>query len=642
MMNDQNLSRRQSIAKIGRLGLLLSFVLALSALVVLFGTILDKTAGYTVTKFAVDPKSVSSKELPELNEAELVRILQDQLSTGAFDNLLVEELDKQDPASRTNLVEAALRSPAESTVSDVPLDQLSTLEITQEIIETRLGTERIDSLLEQQLSTAQPEVLAAFIREQFLSPVTESDLTDGRTLDALELDELLTIINERFTDAQLSKYDVSELANDEQSRVVDVIRAELVGQADETSILGKPLAEGTREELADYLRGRLTEETFRAQKGMFVAEVSTPEELINIVRAELLQPVDPAVFSPNKPIAQLSSTEIATLARANLDDDRRAQVYAAALGQLGRESLRQRVENDVLLPSVARSWGLFESLLNRQGVEAAAAQAYPGVPIEWRNWVRPELLSMSMSSRAELSGIRTALFGSLWLLLLTILIALSLGVGAAIYLEEFAGSSRLSNLIQLNIYNLAGIPSIIYGMLGLTVFVRALGDIAGITSGAAFGLGDGSGRTILSAALTMALLILPLIIVNAQEALRAVPSTLREAAYGIGLTKLQTLWHHVLPSALPGILTGTILAMSRAIGETAPLIVVGASTFIALDPNGPFSRFTVLPIQIYKWTTLPDATFLNVSAAAIIVLLIMLVSLNLTAILLRNRFRKQL
>jgi phosphate transport system permease protein len=642
MMNDQNLSRRQSIAKIGRLGLLLSFVLALSALVVLFGTILDKTAGYTVTRFAVDPKSVSSKELPELNEVELVRILQDQLSTGAFDNLLVEELDKQDPASRTNLIEAALRSPAESTVSDVPLDQLSTLEITQEIIETRLGSERIDSLLEQQLSAAEPEVLAAFIREQFLSPVTESDLTNGRTLDALELDELLTIINERFTDAQLSKYDVSELANDEQSRVVDVIRAELVGQADEASILGKPLAEGTREELADYLRSRLTEETFRAQKGMFVSEVSTPEELINIVRAELLQPIDPAVFSPNKPIAQLSSTEIATLARANLDDDRRAQVYAAALGQLGRESLRQRVENDVLLPSVARSWGLFESLLNRRGVEAAAAQAYPGVPVEWRNWVRPELLSMSMSSRAEFSGIRTALFGSLWLLLLTILIALPLGVGAAIYLEEFAGNSRLSNLIQLNIYNLAGIPSIIYGMLGLTVFVRALGDIAGITSGAAFGLGDGSGRTILSAALTMALLILPLIIVNAQEALRAVPSTLREAAYGIGLTKLQTLWHHVLPSALPGILTGTILAMSRAIGETAPLIVVGASTFIALDPNGPFSRFTVLPIQIYKWTTLPDATFLNVSAAAIIVLLIMLVSLNLTAILLRNRFRKQL
>ncbi len=179
-------------------------------------------------------------------------------------------------------------------------------------------------------------------------------------------------------------------------------------------------------------------------------------------------------------------------------------------------------------------------------------------------------------------------------------------------------------MIQINIYNLAGIPSIIYGMLGLTMFVRTLGDLMGITSGAVFGVSDTNGRTILSAALTMALLILPLIIVNTQEAMRAVPSTLREAAYGIGLTKLQTIWHHVLPSALPGILTGAILAMSRAIGETAPLIVIGASTFIAVDPNGPFSKFTALPIQIYKWTSLPDETFLNVSAAAIVVLLAVL------------------
>lgn len=253
-----------------------------------------------------------------------------------------------------------------------------------------------------------------------------------------------------------------------------------------------------------------------------------------------------------------------------------------------------------------------------------------------------EFLTQVMSSRAEESGIRTALLGSLWMLMLTILIALPIGVGAAIYLEELAGKSRLSQLIQINIYNLAGIPSIIYGMLGLTLFVRTLGDLMGITSGAAFGVSDTNGRTILSASLTMALLILPLIIVNTQEAIRAVPSTLREASYGIGQTKLQTIWHHVLPSALPGVLTGTILAMSRAIGETAPLIVIGASTFIAVDPNGPFSKFTVLPIQIYKWTSLPDETFRNVAAAAIVVLLVVLVSLNLSAILLRNKFRKRM
>jgi phosphate transport system permease protein len=641
-VSTDNLPRRQAIARIGRTGLFLSLVVALLALLVLFGTILDKTAGYTVTKFAVDPKTVSAKAIEELNEAELVRVLQDNLSTGAFDNLLVAELDRRDPAARLALVNSALQAPPESTLSAVPLDELAPLEIVQDVIETRLGPERVDALIQQQVETAQTDVLASFIRDQFLKPVSESELTGGRELESLELDELLTIINERFTDVQLAKYDISELANDEQSRVIEVIRSELVGQADETSILGKPLTEGTREELAAYLNDRFAEETFRSQKNVFLAEIAPQQVLVDVARTELLQSVEPSTFSPDKPINGLTSTEIASLSRANLDVDRRVQLYAAAMTPIGRDALRARVENDVLLPSVARSWGLFESLFSRSAIEAEAAAAYPGTPLEWRSWVRPELISLSMSSRAEFSGIRTALFGSLWLLILTILIALPLGVGAAIYLEEFAGKSRLSNLIQLNIYNLAGIPSIIYGMLGLTVFVRLLGDLAGITSGAAFGLGDGSGRTVLSAALTMSLLILPLIIVNAQEALRAVPSTLREAAYGIGLTKLETLWHHVLPSALPGILTGTILAMSRAIGETAPLIVVGASTFIALDPNGPFSKFTVLPIQIYKWTSLPDATFLNVSAAAIIVLLVLLVTLNLTAILLRNRFRKQL
>jgi phosphate transport system permease protein len=641
-MQSNNLPRRQAIASAGRTGLFLSLVFALLALVVLFGTIVDKTAGYTVTKFSVDPATVAPKDIADLNETELVRVLQNQLSTGAFDNLFVAELDKLDATGRMTLVNRALQAPPDSAISDVPLGDLTSLELVQDVIGARLGPERVQSLLDERLAAADPPAMAGFIRAQFLQPVSESDLTGGRTLEQLELDELLTIINERFSEAQFSKYDVSELANEEPARIIEVIRSELVGQADETSVLGKPLDEGSTEELSAFLRDRFTEETYAVQKNLFVAENTPAENLVAIVRAELLRPVDAAAFSPDKSIAQLSSTEIATLARANLDDDRRTSLYATALSPLGAAALRTRVENDVLLPGVAKSWGLFESLLSPGRVAAEAGREYPGVALEWRNWLRPQLLGMTMSSRAEFSGIRTALFGSLWLLILTIAIALPIGVGAAIYLEEFAGKSRLSNLIQLNIYNLAGIPSIIYGMLGLTVFVRAFGDLAGITSGAAFGLGDGSGRTVLSAALTMALLIMPLIIVNAQEALRAVPSTLREAAYGIGLTKLQALWHHVLPAAFPGILTGAILAMSRAIGETAPLIVVGASTFIAVDPNGPFSRFTVLPIQIYKWSSLPDATFLNVAAAAIVVLLIVLISLNLTAILLRNRFKTRL
>jgi phosphate transport system permease protein len=178
------------------------------------------------------------------------------------------------------------------------------------------------------------------------------------------------------------------------------------------------------------------------------------------------------------------------------------------------------------------------------------------------------------------------------------------------------------------------VPSIIYGMLGLAIFVRALGPL---TSGAVFGVSDSNGRTLLSASLTMALLILPVIIINAQEAIRAVPGSLRQASYGLGGTRWQTVWSHVLPAALPGILTGAILGVSRLVGETAPLIVVGASTYIVSDPSGPFSKFTVLPILIYNWTTRPQAEFRNLAAAAILLLLALLLTMNAAAVILRNR-----
>ncbi|MEK6221153.1 MAG: ABC transporter permease subunit, partial [Chloroflexota bacterium] len=180
-------------------------------------------------------------------------------------------------------------------------------------------------------------------------------------------------------------------------------------------------------------------------------------------------------------------------------------------------------------------------------------------------------------------------------------------------------------------------PSIIYGMLGLSIFVRGMETI---TSGAFFGYADAAtanGRTLLSAGLTLGLLILPLIIINSQEAIKAVPSTIKQASVGLGATTWQTIWHHVLPSALPGILTGAILSISRAIGETAPLVVVGASTFIKIDPDSIFSKFTTLPIQIYQWTARPQEEFRSIAAAAIIVLLIMLLSMNAVAVILRNR-----
>jgi len=224
------------------------------------------------------------------------------------------------------------------------------------------------------------------------------------------------------------------------------------------------------------------------------------------------------------------------------------------------------------------------------------------------------------------AGIKSALVGTIWVIGLTVLFAFPLGLGAAIYLEEYAPQNWLTRLLQLNLANLAGVPSIVYGILGLALFVRAL----------AFE------RSILSGALTLALLILPIIIITSQEAIRNVPPFIREASYALGATRWQTVFKTVLPSALPGILTGTILALSRAIGETAPLIMIGALAFVAFTPRGIYDSFTVLPIQIFNWTSRPQEEFRHLAAAAIIVLLIVLLALNALAIFLRFRYQKKI
>ncbi|NPV77204.1 MAG: phosphate ABC transporter permease PstA [Anaerolineae bacterium] len=288
---------------------------------------------------------------------------------------------------------------------------------------------------------------------------------------------------------------------------------------------------------------------------------------------------------------------------------------------------------------IVKSWSLSASLFQKDRILAEKAQRYPNAKLEFKAWLNPGFLERTMSSRPELAGVRTALKGSLLLIFTTIISALPVGIGAAIYLEEYAHKDHWYNrAIQTNIENLAGVPSIVYGILGLAIFVRTLGAF---TSGAAFGIPAETGRTILSAGLTMGLLILPIIIINAQEAIRAVPISLRQAAFGLGATRWQVIWSHVLPQAMPGILTGTILAISRAIGETAPLILVGASTFITSDPTGLFSSFTALPIQIFNWTTRPQDTFRNIAGAAIIVLMVALLSLNAFAIIIRNRYKKK-
>ncbi len=307
-----------------------------------------------------------------------------------------------------------------------------------------------------------------------------------------------------------------------------------------------------------------------------------------------------------------------------------------------QEEVLNLVIERVVKPEVLRSWTLLESLFQKKAILAFVKAEYPDAWVEFRSWVTLDFIKKPQSSVPENAGIRTALLGSLWTILITIILAFPLGVGAAIYLEEYAKNNWINRFIQTNIYNLAGVPSIIYGMLGLAIFVRALESF---TSGSIFGVvadpTTANGRTILSASLTLTLLILPIIIINGQEAIRAVPNSLRYSSYGVGATKWQTIWYHVIPVSMDRILTGTILAISRAIGETAPLVVVGASTFILKDPSGPFSKFTTLPIQIYQWTARPQGTFRNVAAAAIIVLLLLLLTLNSITILVRNRYRKQ-
>lgn len=232
------------------------------------------------------------------------------------------------------------------------------------------------------------------------------------------------------------------------------------------------------------------------------------------------------------------------------------------------------------------------------------------------------------SSAPERTGIYPALLGSLWLLGLTAVTSVPLGIGAAIYLEEYAHDNWLTRLIEVNISNLAGVPSIIYGLLGLGIFVNLLGSLTG-------------GQSLISGALTLSLLILPVIIIATREALRTIPSAVREGGYALGATRWEVIRSHLLPMALPGALTGTILALSRAIGETAPLIVVGAATYITFVPEGPQSDYSALPIQIYNWVSQPQEGFQTAAAAGIVVLMLVLLLTNSVAIALRNRYQRR-
>jgi phosphate transport system permease protein len=236
-----------------------------------------------------------------------------------------------------------------------------------------------------------------------------------------------------------------------------------------------------------------------------------------------------------------------------------------------------------------------------------------------------EFLNRLDSRLPTRAGIKPALVGTVWLMGLVALISFPVGVGAALYLEEFAPRNRFTTFIEVNVANLAGVPSIVYGLLGLAVFVRLMG----------------LGRSVLAGALTLVLLILPIIIVSAREALRGVPDSIRQGSLAVGATTWQTVWGQTLPAALPGVMTGIILGLSRAIGETAPLITLGALTYVNFVPNDPLDRFTAIPIQLFSWVSRPQSEFQQTAAAGIILLLTVLLLMNAVAIYLRNRFERK-
>ena len=280
-----------------------------------------------------------------------------------------------------------------------------------------------------------------------------------------------------------------------------------------------------------------------------------------------------------------------------------------------RLGLRKRIGG------VAYALFLFAIFIGLAGLATLIIRVlWEGVP--WLSW---HFFTDYPSRFPEQAGMKSAIFGTIWIMGLTFLFTVPVGVGAAIYLEEYAPKNWLTRIIEVNVSNLAGVPSIVYGLLGLAVFVQIMA----------------MGRTVIAGALTMSLLVMPIVIIASREAIRAVPSTYREASYGLGATKFQTVRDVVLPQATPGIMTGTILAMSRAIGEAAPMVAISALVFLTFIPTDPLDEFSVMPIQIYNWVSQPAAGFRSIAAAGIIVLLVVLLSMNAVAIYIRNRTQKR-
>ncbi len=558
-------------------------------------------------------------EYPAVLEDALRSEGQGNLSRGAFEDVLMAELDRLVSAERSELVTLLLDTISANQARDILIE----LEILFEPEETDGFVFTPDVLQERlALETAPSE------------GVLYDEIGENRELMAAAYGNealIATLLFHNIVLEQVYDFDTSDYREDN-------IRSLTAPVGTPQSILNRNVAEI-----------------------IISSEFHTPDRNREIVRIYAwgadLQTVRDVSSEPLMEVSDMvNPPQVPDDLNFNSISESPEAARYILLENLNRTDIETLVIAEVVQPRVVATWSLDQliirelglsnsideelEIINEEGRERAEQDdslVWNDAELEFRSWLTLNFLRRTLSANAEITGMRNAILGTAFVIFITILVAFPIGIGAAIYLEEYADKSMINRIIQTNIDNLAGVPSIIYGLLGVALFVRALEPL---TSGQIFGYSDeltANGRTILSASLTMALLILPIIIINSQEAIRAVSQSIRNASYGLGATQWQTIWNHVLPYSIPGILTGTILAMSRAIGETAPLIVVGAATFIVQDPDGPFSKFTALPIQIYSWTGQPRDADKAVAAAAIIVLLAILLTLNSIAVFFRNR-----
>lgn len=584
----RTLRARKTTAALWRNAFFIANVVGLFALIVLLLNILNQSFGYVLVNYTIKPSELSpNKPLEELTEAELARLLEDRVSLNRLRTIVRDYLLNRQ-FSPTRLFGA---------------------QITQIFPELSFDPERPDQTFSRALGVKPFPTITANER------LTVFSLGLGIPREILATEPIKEAFSGRNFDPAIADKTLRELSIEELAALLAANAPR--PQVTVDFLLGEPIksifaGRAVRPETADKRYEQLT-----------------PAELVDLLEDNL----DTAQLYRIivRDVAQLRYDRAWTFLQSlNLPQDiadRRAQLLQRA------EAIESAEQREREKARIAELTDLDIIALIENEPNLAQGE------LRFHSWLSLDFITSELTASPATTGLRTSLIGSLWVIILTILIALPLGVGAAVYLEEYAEKNLLNAVIETNIRNLAGVPSIIYGMLGLAIFVRALEQF---TSGAFIGITDSNGRTVISAAFTMALLILPVVIINAQEAIRAVPSSIREASYGVGATKWQTTWRQVLPAAFPGILTGLILSVSRAIGETAPLLVVGGLTFTLIDPNGPFSKFSVVPIQVYSWTADPAIGFRNVAAAAIIVLLVVLLSLNATAIILRQRLSKKL